>query len=96
MKLTKKKIVEARYEVTVEEMRYKGEIYPPEWKWKNPNNKLELVPLSPGTEEWKMVENIMKKTLPSVNIKKIERVQHKTLWEYYKKNFSKLKIKIIT
>src|SRR5690606_6795184 len=68
------------------------EIFPKSWTWKT-TEKLELITISQNSEEWNFVLSKMKETLPNVKIKKIERVQHKDLWEWYFKNLLQIKDK---
>jgi hypothetical protein len=60
--------------------------YPSNWE---PSTKdLELKPLNRGTKEWSDIESRVRKTLPSAQISKIERVQNKWHWESYYGKFS--------
>jgi hypothetical protein len=80
----------AQYEISIEVLKLEGEtIYPKTWVLSS--KKLELLPIKPNSEEWNFVLNMMKKTLPNVNIIKIERVQNKDLWKYYSLKLNNIK-----
>ena len=55
--------------------------FPPEWE---PQSKLrELKLVSEESPEWKNVLRLVKESIPSVQMKKLERIQCKDLWKRY-------------
>lgn len=41
-------------------------------------------PVAQGSPEWNQVVSLVRRTLPALNIQKVERVQNRTLWQKYK------------
>ena len=55
--------------------------FPPEWE---PQSKLrELKLVSEGSSEWNDILQLMKKSMPTVQIKRMERIQCRDLWKRY-------------
>ena len=55
--------------------------YPPEWEPQQ--NDIELFDVQKGSAEWTDVDNLMKQTIPSVNMLYLDRIQSRKLWDKY-------------
>ena len=55
--------------------------FPSEWESQTEN--IALCQVTAGSSEWNHVVQLMKKTMPNVEVKEIERIQNKSLWEKY-------------
>ena len=63
--------------------------YPVEWQ---PQKKpCELQAVTPDSIEWNGVLSHMKKTMPSINLVKVERVQNRALWDKYSLEMAHMK-----
>ena len=56
---------------------------PNTWTENGPGQNCELVPVLKGSSEWHTIEKKLTKTLSSVTLHKVVRVQNIALWEYY-------------
>ena len=55
--------------------------FPSEWESQTEN--IALCQVTTGSSEWNHIVQLMKNTMPNVEIKVIERIQNKSLWEKY-------------
>ena len=55
--------------------------YPPEWE--SQQNDIELFDVQKGSTEWIDVDNLMKQTIPNVNMFYLDRIQNRKLWDKY-------------
>ena len=55
--------------------------YPPEWEPQQ--NDVELFKVQKGSAEWTDVDNLMKQTIPNVNMLYLDRIQNRKLWDKY-------------
>ena len=55
--------------------------FPPEWEPQSKTRELKLV--SEGSSEWNNILHLMRESMQSVQIKKLERIQCKDLWKRY-------------
>lgn len=56
---------------------------PPYWKPMSDGKHFELFSLNENSEEWRVIENEIKKTINSATILKVERVQNPLIWKKY-------------
>jgi len=59
-----------------------GQVTYPQY-WEPQTNSCEVKPLQKNSKEWNEIEEQMKKTVPNINLIKIERIQNKRIWEKY-------------
>ena len=55
--------------------------YPPEWETQQ--NDIELFDVQKGSGEWSKIDNLMKQTIPGVNMVYLDRIQNCKLWDKY-------------
>ena len=55
--------------------------YPPEWEPQQ--NDIELFDVKNGSAEWSKVNGLMKRTIPNVGIRFLDRIQYCKLWDKY-------------
>lgn len=55
--------------------------YPPEWEPQQ--NDIELFDVQRGSAEWTKVDNLLKQTIPNVNMLYLNRIQNCKLWDKY-------------
>ena len=64
---------------------------PKEWEPQTDNVAIKEVPV--GTSEWNHVAQLVKDTLPQVDVMKIERIQNRRLWDKYSFHAQRMKEK---
>ena len=64
---------------------------PKEWEPQTDNFAIKVVPV--GTPEWNHVAQLVKETLPQVDVMKIERIQNRHLWDKYSFHARRMKEK---